>query len=161
MTRVSSLLLPMQQKPLLVPSVCVVEVVAYSRPKQASRKPGQLEDWYLGEISWRNLGIPLISFECMNQRRFVPGSAAARIAILNNTSGHSKTPFYGMVIQGMPKLMELEQDEVDKVESPSEYIEQMSVSVRRINSCIPNLSLVEQMIAEQVSLNHPTDTASA
>lgn len=162
MTRISSLLLPMQQKPLLVPSVCVVEVVGYSRPSQESQEHKQRENWYLGEINWRDLGIPLVSFERMTQRRFAMGSATARIAILNNTSGHSAAPFYGVIIQGMPQLMELGQDEIKKLDLPSGYIEQMNVSVHRINACIPNLPLVEQLITDQVRLpDHPTDTASA
>ena len=147
MSAISSLLLPMQQKPLLVPSVSVVEVVAYRRPQELEQQP----DWFLGGIPWRGKRIPLISIERLNQKRFTQGSPAIKIAIFSATAESSKEPFYGVVIQGMPQLMELESDDLVRLDAGTDNIEQMPVSVRGLAASIPNLSLIEKQISEQLT----------
>ncbi|MGI9277379.1 MAG: chemotaxis protein CheW [Endozoicomonas sp.] len=143
---IATLLIPMQQKPLLVPEACIAEIVDYRRPV-----PGQLKaSWCLGNIGWRGLEIPLISFEKLNQGRFADFSATARIAIMNNTSGNPEMPFYAVVIQGLPQPIPATVDDVKSATADAGPAEMARVLVREIPAAIPNLSLVEQELAKEI-----------
>lgn len=159
----SSLLIPMQQKPLLVPAVCIVDIIDYSRPTGKNHP----EDWYLGDIVWRGQQIPLIAFERLNQRRFAEFSASARLAVFNTMTEGSETPFYGMVIQGLPQSIELQFSDVQTAEAEVGVAEKMQVTVNQLPSCIPNLELVDEKLKTLTYSHpghhpghHPTDTAS-
>ena len=162
-TTLSSLLIPMQQKPLLVPAVCVVDIIDYSRPTGKNHP----EDWYLGDIVWRGQQIPLIAFERLNQRRFAEFSASARLAVFNTMTEGSETAFYGMVIQGLPQSIELQFSDIQTAEADVGVAEKTQVIVNELPSCIPDLELVDEKLKSLThSLpgchleHHPTDTAS-
>ena len=55
-----SLLVPLNQKRLILPRACVSEVIRYA-PLQAS--DAAHPDWLRGMISWNGKHIPVISFE--------------------------------------------------------------------------------------------------
>ena len=142
---IATLLIPMQQKPLLVPEACIAEIVDYRRPT-----PGQQQaDWYLGNVGWRGLEIPLISFERLNQGRFADFSATARIAIMHNTSGNPDLPFYAVVIQGLPQPVPAKETDVKSAAADSGPAEMARVLVREMPAVIPNLPLVEEQLASQ------------
>ena len=142
----ASLLIPMQQKPLLVPQACVAEVVDYRRPVPSAGSA----DWHLGNIDWREQEIPLLSFERANHRRFADFSATARIAVINKTSDSSEIPFYALVIQGLPQAIEATEEELVATEEPIGPAEIAQVSLREMPAVIPNLPLVESMLNQTV-----------
>src|SRR5690606_40453141 len=55
----SGLLLPLADRTLLLPNVAVAELIAYQTPQEIAHAP----DWLLGRIIWRDLSLPLVSFE--------------------------------------------------------------------------------------------------
>ncbi|KEQ18347.1 chemotaxis protein CheW [Endozoicomonas numazuensis] len=142
-----SRLIPMQQKPLLLPASCIADVVDYSRPSG-----GNMENrWYLGEIEWRGQTIPLISFERINGGRFADFSATARIAVMHSVTGNEQLPFYGIVIQGIPQEMEVLAGDIrpmPETESTTGAAETSRVIVREIPAAIPDLSQLEQKLVE-------------
>lgn len=173
--KITSLLIPMQQKPLLVPAACVVEIMDYSRPISVDSSA----NWYLGDILWRGETIPLISFERLNNRRFAEFSATARLAVFNRIINlttespkmkNTATPFYAMVVQGLPQVMKLEPQEIQTTDAEPGIAEAMRVIVHGLPSCIPNLELVEKSLQSlfklkahdhepKVNEDHPKDTA--
>lgn len=55
----TGLLLPLSDRTLLLPNVAVAELIAYRNPQVAAGLP----QWYLGQVAWRDLRLPLLSFE--------------------------------------------------------------------------------------------------
>ncbi|AMO54638.1 chemotaxis protein CheW [Endozoicomonas montiporae] len=156
--KISSLLIPMQQKPLLVPAACVVDIVDYTRPSGKE----QTEDWYLGDVVWRGLQIPLIAFERLNQRRFAEFSASARLAVLNTVTEGTEIPFYAIVIQGVPQPLELLPADLQTTEGELGIADRMQVTVNQLPCCIPNFELVDQKLKTlRLNEDHPKDTALA
>ncbi len=141
---IDSLLLPMQQRPLFVPTECIADVIDYSRPTKAESD----EDWYLGKIDWRGLSIPLITFERANQGRFAEFSATARIAVMNSTTGNKQLPFYGMVIQGVPQSIPVTEIDVRESTDPSGPAEITRLIVKEIAVAIPNLPRMEKLLTD-------------
>ena len=141
---IASLLVPLQQRPLLLPTACVVEVLEYSRPtKKASDHP-----WLLGETRWRGQEIPVISFELLNQRKFAEFSATNRIMIVRRTTEECEIPFYAMVIQGLPQPLELSKDDIKPSQEDVGTAEKMQVTFKNVPVALPDLGLVEESLSK-------------
>ncbi|HBZ98965.1 MAG TPA: chemotaxis protein, partial [Pseudomonas sp.] len=53
------LLMPLADRMLLVPNVAVAELIPYRAPQAVQGMPA----WFLGQVQWRDLSLPLLSFE--------------------------------------------------------------------------------------------------
>lgn len=116
---VRSQLIPLQGMSLLLPNTCIAEVIPYHQPAApATNAP----IWLLGNIDWRGMRIPLISFEAINEREKSPSGAGfsktARIAVLNGISGDATLPFYGIVTQGVPRLTAVDETSIHAISEP-------------------------------------------
>jgi chemosensory pili system protein ChpC len=145
--QVTSLLVPMQGRPWLIPNILVAEVIGLRQPERSASSGPQ---WLLGWLSWRDVEVPLISFEAMNEASQPQIGQDARIVVLNTISG--KNRFYAMVIQGIPRTVKVESE--DLVEEPVDTgpVEAMSVQVGGDLAVMPDLDAIEDQVAE---LNAP------
>lgn len=140
--QVTSLLVPMQGRPWLIPNILVAEVIGLRHPdRSATSGPG----WLLGWINWRDVEVPLISFEAMNEAGQPQIGQEARIVVLNTITG--KNRFYAMVIQGIPRTVKVEDD--DLVEEPVDAgpVEDRSVQVGGDLAVMPDLDAIEEQLA--------------
>jgi chemosensory pili system protein ChpC len=134
---ISSLLIPMQGRPWLVPNIVVAEVIPLRQPD----RPGHGPEW----LSWRDQQIPLLSFEKLNESGQVTIGQDARIAVLNTVT--SQVPFYAMIVQGIPRLLKVSKD--DPVEEPMDTgpAETMYIQVGGDLAVIPDLDAIEGAVA--------------
>jgi len=137
------LLIPVAGKTLLLPNVSLAEILEFSEPVPQPDVP----TWYLGNILWRTLQIPLISFESVNEQAFSNRPSNAKIAILNGLVDNPRLPFWGIVTQGTPRQMRISPQEIVKDESdnrgPAEF---MSVVVNGEAARIPDLDYIEKQL---------------
>lgn len=144
---VPSMLLPVQDKLLLLPGVAVAEIVNYSYPDC----PADAPDWFLGYIEWRKLSVPLLSFELLNGQS-MPGSARApRIAVINNTGVNDDVPFIAIVMQGIPRLMRIMSQDIAEVEDASlasAELAAMSIAGSAETVVIPDVSVLERAYSD-------------
>jgi len=138
---VASLLIPMIGRPMLLPNVAVAEILPWQEPDQQEAGP----DWLLGDLLWRDVVIPLISLELMNDSDIEEAYSGERIAVLNGVGG-SKHDFYAVAVQGLPRLMRVLGEEVSGEEALDEPAYDMNVMVSGERAMIPNLDYVEKQI---------------
>ena len=67
----TGLLVPLADRTLLLPNVAVAELIPYRAPQVTEGTP----DWFLGQIAWRDLRLPLLSFEAASGGPFGRSSA--------------------------------------------------------------------------------------
>lgn len=137
---VASLLVPMQGRPWLIPNILVAEVVPLRQPERTGQGP----EWLLGWLSWRDLEVPLISFERLNDAGQPYIGGEARIAVLNTITG--RTRFYAVIIQGIPRMVKVGGN--DLVEEPVDTgpAEAMSVQVGGDLAVMPDLDAIERAV---------------
>ena len=137
---VPSLLMPMQGRPWLIPNIVVAEVIPLRQPD----RPGHGAEWLLGWLSWRDLDLPLISFERLNESGQVHIGEDARIAVLNTVTG--KTGFYAVIIQGIPRMVKVGRN--DLVEEPGDTgpAETMYIQIGGDLAVVPDLDAIERTI---------------
>jgi chemosensory pili system protein ChpC len=138
-----SLMIPMWEEPLLLPDTAVAEVIGFAYPEGSSQQP-----WHLGEISWRGLYLPVI---CLEHQ--IPDEAAlgrsARIAILNSVTGNEAQPFTAILINGIPRLLNVSSDELELAANDADKGMPMGIMARvhigQQYARIPDLDRIEAM----------------
>lgn len=111
---VRSQIIPLTGMSLVLPNTCIAEVINYSEPMPVENAPG----WFLGNLLWRGITIPVVSFETANDVPAAEIGKATRIAVLNGVSGNDKLSFYGVIVQGIPRLASLEETDIQEKANP-------------------------------------------
>ena len=90
----TGLLVPLADRTLLLPNVAVAELIPYRAPQVTQGMPA----WFLGQVAWRDLRLPLLSFEAASngQAQIGPG---ARVAVINALGGRSEVKFIALVAE--------------------------------------------------------------
>jgi len=139
-SEVASLLIPLHEKQLVLPNVTVAEIIPYRQPKPI----GDSTPWLLGQMEWRNTFIPVLSYEMMNGGGVPPLEGDARFAVINGRGTSRSLPFYAILIQGIPRLLHVTEQDVVEVEAmhSAEY-DQCAVSLFSEQAMIPDLDRIE------------------
>ncbi len=98
--------LPLMNMQLLLPNSSVAEIIGYTEPETAD----QGEGWYDGRISWRGVMVPVVSVEKMCQSESVASGPRSRIAIVYNLNGDEDLPYFGIILQDIPRAYLAEND---------------------------------------------------
>ncbi len=145
-----SLLVPLEGERLIVPRACVAEVVRYTQPE---RDPGS-HGWLLGGYNWNGRVLPVIAFEGVLGKEMPTITGRTRIVVFVATSGKLKTGYFGVLTQGFPQLVRVNED-VLKLEAKDGWSDAAPVfcRVKMNNECplIPDLEQLESMVAEESS----------
>ncbi len=141
-----SLLVPLDGDRLIVPRACVAEVVRYSK---LEHEPGT-EDYVLGNLMWNGRSLPVASFEGSMGKDIPSVTGRTRIVIFVASSGALKNGYFGVLTQGFPQLVRVNND-VLRFESDEGWPEDAPVycRVKMINEfpLIPNLDRLEALLA--------------
>lgn len=143
----ATLLIPVTGKQLVLPNVTVAEIIPYVEPVTEAGKP----EWYLGKFSWRNISVPLVSFEGLNQEPVAGPHRERRIAVLNGLVNNQLLPFCAIVAEGVPRLMRVMSDEVsideDATPGPAEI---SRVLVSGEPAVIPDIDFIQGEVLKLV-----------
>jgi len=148
-TEVYSLLVPLRNERLLVPRMCVAEVIAFA---DAERERDQnAPGWFLGTIDWSGRRIPVVSFDTGEVREVkTRRRARTRIVVFHAVTDQLKVGYYGVVTQGFPQLVRVNPDAValdEESELPPD--QPMLCRVRMVHEfpLIPDVERLEGMLA--------------
>ena len=148
-----SLLIPLKNERLLVPRMCVAEVIAFADAARDRRDDHP--DWFLGTIEWNGQRLPVVSFDDPQGEERRTKRSRARVVVFHAITQELRGGYYGVLTQGFPQLVRVNADVVRPDPSRS-FPERSPVicQVRMINETplIPDLERLEQMIAEETSV---------
>lgn len=140
----NSLLVPLTDRSLLLPSVALAELI---NPQPVEPRLGT-PDWYLGDIIWRDLRLPLLSFETASSGTPpAPPAPGARIAVINAIGGRPHLKFYALLVQGIPRPQKLDSS-LAPAGAPLAALELNSALVEGDVVRIPDLVALEQKLAD-------------
>ncbi|SHL30833.1 chemotaxis protein CheW [Phytopseudomonas punonensis] len=138
----TGLVVPLADRTLLLPNVAVAELIAYRAPPAMAGMP----DWFLGQVAWRDLSLPLLSFEAASGAQPVIGDGA-RIAILNAIGGRANVKFIALLVQGIPRSLRVNED-LPRADVELAPLELAAVKVDDAVLRIPDLEGLEQLLAD-------------
>jgi chemosensory pili system protein ChpC len=145
---VRSQLIPLADMRMLLPNTCIAEVIGLGELNPVKKAP----DWFLGMMDWRGVRIPVISFEAVNGIAVGEPTRSSRVAVLNGISGNDALPFYGVVSQGIPKLLSLERSAIEVIKKPAQKLPLASEQAQLAEgeAVIPDQKKLEKMLAKEI-----------
>lgn len=136
---IACLLVPVTGRQLLLPNITVAEVVAATEITPA---PEGSASWHQGFISWRDMMIPVVAFEAVNGQS-VPREFE-HIAIISGISAQRDLPYYGIVVQGVPRVAKVKIAQLEDLEgAPTGPAEFLQVRYAGELAVIPDLDALE------------------
>jgi len=142
-------LIPLADMHMLLPNTCIAEVISLGELNPVEKTP----NWFLGMMDWRGVRIPVISFEIANGIESDTLTPRARVAVLNGISGNKKLPFYGIVSQGIPKLMSLDKAAISALKKPRLKLPLASeqTQLADIDAAIPDQGKIEKLLVKEIN----------
>jgi chemosensory pili system protein ChpC len=138
-----SMLLPVSNKQLMLPSVALAEVV----PLPVIETVRDCPNWLMGMAVWRDLKIPIISYEGINDEPFAPTDVGRQLAVFNGLKDVEKLPFYGVALQGMPRMTRISEEDVrENDELVKGVAEAMAIFSEGSPALIPDLDYIESQL---------------
>jgi len=138
----TGLLLPLADRTLLLPNVALAELVPYRAPQTAESMP----PWLLGQFSWRELRLPLLSFEAASNGVASVGPGC-RVAVLNALGGRPQIKFIALLLQSIPHSVKVDSN-LARADVELAPLELEAVSLDGNVLKIPDLVGLEQLLAD-------------
>lgn len=147
-----SLIIPMRGKTILIPNKALAEIVPFidSEPPPKDSHP-----WHLGYLNWRGGRLPVISYERIYDEKFPPLERRLKmVAIINTQLGLKETPFFGIGVEGIPRLGLVTHDTIEH--SDVENIENLHPTIsadvlfNNREMLIPDVKELEKFIEEHL-----------
>jgi len=143
-----SLLIPLKTERLLVPRMCVAEVIAFA--DAARERDAASPDWFLGTIDWNGRRLPVVSFDSAQVEERPAKRNRTRVVVFHAITGELKGGYYGILTQGFPQLVRVNPD-VLTLDTEQEVPQDQPVlcRARMIHEypLIPDVERLEQMLA--------------
>ena len=142
----SCVVIPLESTQLLLPNVCVAEILPWRRVKMLSETP----PWCLGLLGWRGEMVPVVRFETLNGK---PGPArkSGRCMVVMNRARNAKgLPFYALAAEGLPRLVQLTAEDLSNEPCRLGPAESVVVKLGTETAVIPNLNVIETAVAKLV-----------
>jgi chemosensory pili system protein ChpC len=138
----TGLILPLDDRHLLLPNVAVAELIDYQDCQAEADSP----PWYLGPISWRQHRLSLLCFEAACGGRARVGGRA-RIVVLNALGGRVQPRYIALLIQAIPRSCKVD-NQLSYVDVPLDELELAAVQVGDLIARIPDLVGLEQLLVD-------------
>ena len=139
----SCLLIPLQRGgQLLLPSVCVAEVLPWRRIKSIADGP----DWCLGALPWRGEVVPVVRFEALNGPLREPSASGRCLAVMNRTQSGAEFSFYALAAGGLPRMVQLAGEDLSATEESSGKGIARAVRIGTEIAWIPDLAYLEGQV---------------
>jgi chemosensory pili system protein ChpC len=144
-----SLLIPLRNERLLVPRMCVAEVIAFA--EAARHRDEAAPEWFLGSIEWNSRRVPIVSFDGAASDERKSKRSRARVVVFHAITQGLKSGYYGILTQGFPQLVRVNADVLGlDTEQPLPDGLPTLCRARMIHEypLIPDVERLERMIAE-------------
>ena len=143
-------LLPLSEMQLVLPNTSIAEIISLLPIEPIKKSAG----WLLGMANWRGIQIPIISFEQANGVAAIEHSKKTRIAVLNSLGSDDNLSFYGVITQGIPKLLSLDKTSISTIKKPSSTlpIAVQQVEINGVAAVIPDQDQIEKLLKKQLLL---------
>lgn len=141
---VACVIFPLAGRQMLVPSVCIAEVLPWQRPRVLADAPR----WCAGEVDWHGTWIPVVDIDALDAARAPEAVAGRCLVVLNRTTPGAGRSFYALFTSGIPRLVKIAGDDVAAEASPAGSTELLRLRVGTEDLVIPDLGAVERHLGE-------------
>ena len=138
------IIIPTSGDSLLLPNVCVAEIVPWRRLKPVEEGP----DWCLGLTGWRGLSIPVVDYPLMNESAGKYQPPARCLTVMNRVRTKAGPAFYAFAAQSLPRMVQLVREDLVKDDGNPGTMDLMRIQVGTEATVVPDLEGVERAVAD-------------
>jgi len=144
-----SLLIPLREERLLVPRICIAEVIAFADAPELPE--GEFPDWFVGAVEWSGRRVPVVTLDGDQSHGAEQRRGRRRIVIFHALTPRLAGRYYGILTQGFPQLVRVNREVLT---ADQEYVappdRPILCRVRMIHEfpVIPDFEKLENMVAE-------------
>ena len=139
---VQCVVIPLAHSNLLLPNVCIAEILPWRRIKALQSVP----DWLAGLLGCRGETVPVVNFELLNEHPQSRAAIGRALVVMNRAALPRGPAFYAVVADGLPRLVQVAQEDLGTSDKRSGPYGAASVSLGTESVIIPNLEGVERQI---------------
>lgn len=143
----SCVVIPLQGTQLLLPNVCIAEILPWRRVKALGETP----PWCLGLLGWRGEMVPVVRFEAMNGLPGPVRKTGRCMVVMNRARNARGLPFYALAAEGLPRIVQLAADDLSHESSRLGPLESVVVKLGTESAVVPKLEVIETAVAKLVS----------
>jgi len=111
------LLIPLTDFNLLLPGSVIAEVAGYRDPTPLPDVDP--ESGVMGRVTWRGVGLPLVSVDRLVGFSDGDPGARARLIVLKGLAGYSEMPFYAVLAHRIPRQLYVTPGMLESLEDES------------------------------------------
>lgn len=137
------LLLPVGTISLLLPSVCIAEVLPWRRVRPIPETPA----WMLGMFSWRGESIPVVRYEPLNGATENYPTEGRCVVVLNRCRSAGGRAFYAVATDALPRMVQLGAEDCVPEQIHLGVAESAALRLGTEQARIPNLGFFEDQLA--------------
>lgn len=139
------MLIPLRAGRLLLPNATVAEVIGYREPDPLARAAV----WLQGRVNWQQRELPVVDFERLLGQRDAKSGIRQRIVVCYAFDPQSRWPLFGLVAQGIPRLLRLSRENVESARGsrPGESAVRMLLSVAGEELIVPDLDYLQAQLS--------------
>jgi len=144
---IKCIILTLRKENVIVPNALVAEIISVKDIQDTDEGPA----WFLGNMKWRDVDVPLLSFEASGGEhvsRVNLNTQAVVLYAVGASDSVSEKPYMGLVMSGVPHVSHFtrEQIKTDEAELETESHPMVAQKVR-INGASVSILDVDAMVA--------------
>lgn len=144
----SCVIIPTPEAQLLLPNVCVAEIMPWRRIKTLADGP----PWCMGLVGWRGQTVPVVHYAGFSNPASKAPASARCLVVMNRARTSQGPAFYAVAAVGLPRMVQLVADDLQNAEVELGIADVMQVDVGTEQATIPNLAFIEEQLADLMSL---------
>jgi chemosensory pili system protein ChpC len=109
--KLKCVILTLRKENVVMPNSLVAEIISV---KEVDEKPSA-PDWYLGQMNWRGVDVPLLSFEAAGGEQVTRVNLNTQAVIfyaVGNRNELPESPYLALVMSGVPHVSEFTRDQI-------------------------------------------------
>jgi chemosensory pili system protein ChpC len=139
--------IPVSGHRLLLPNVCVAEIVPGRRIRELKDSP----TWCIGFVSWRGQNVPVVHYDGFNGGSAKPSTARC-LVIMNRSHNALGPPFYALAAEGLPRMVQVLEEDLTRDDTSLSDGSALAVKIGAEAAVIPDLGFVEQRVRDLIDL---------
>lgn len=137
---VQCVVIPLSHCCLLLPNVCVAEILPWRRIKPLPDAP----DWFAGVLGWRGEMLPVVDFDALSGNSTEQEVSGRCLIVMNRSSAARGASFYALLATGLPRLLAVADEDLEPDASATTPYVALGVRLGTEDVVIPDLRQIEQ-----------------
>ena len=142
----SCVVIPTSGQHLLLPNVCVAEIMPWRRIKVLDDGPS----WCLGYMGWRGLTLPVVHYPGFSDEGGLNHTPRC-LVVMNRARTSGGVEFYALVADALPRMVQLVEEDLTTSAGQLGTADAMNVSFGTESATIPDLEYVETNVSNLVN----------